>query len=205
MANQRVSLAQFEDFPLKERKHFTEARGNKSSLGPGMAISDESNEASLPHHLNRTRIAHDAADLYTAEDSFASTTQRQDAGASMYQTSYQAMQAGTGDNAARRTGKRCVQPTNTQRNTSGLANFVGGGPLPRPKDDPTLQLGTTKNSPHVPGYTGHIPKTNAPNTVAARDPNSKTLVIENFRPYAGYTDALDDDANGQKPPGAFPP
>lgn len=55
------------------------------------------------------------------------------------------------------------------------------------RDEGHLQLGTTKASTHVPGYCGHIPTNTNPNAaVAPRDPNAKTLVIENYKPYQGW-------------------
>lgn len=65
--------------------------------------------------------------------------------------SYMAQSSGETERK-RATGKK----TYNQQPAQGLSSFIGfGGPTrPTPSDDAALQLGTTKASNHIPGYTG---------------------------------------------------
>lgn len=55
-----------------------------------------------------------------------------------------------------------------------------------------MQLGTTRESPHVSGYTGHIPQSSTPqDSLTVRNPLEKTLIIDNYKPFGpGYTGRL---------------
>ncbi|GAX83693.1 hypothetical protein CEUSTIGMA_g11118.t1 [Chlamydomonas eustigma] len=188
--NERVSHAEFEEFPLKEKKHYSEAKAGKTSLGPGLHVSEDSRE--VPHHLTRSRIAHDTTDSYP--DSFTSLHDTYHAPSNTaFQTSYQAMTAGNAYGTPKRAGKKTFQPVAGPSQPS-LSSFMGGGTLAKLKEE-NLQLGTTKMSPHVPGYTGHIPSSTAPGASVSspaplRDPNAKNLIIENYKPMLGYTGRL---------------
>jgi hypothetical protein len=144
--NDRVSHAEFEEFPLKEKKHYIDTNAGKTSLGPGLLVSEDSRE--VPHHLTRSRIAHDTTDRYP--DSFTTLHDTYHApSSSAFQTSYQAMTAGNAHGPQKKAGKKIFQPA-TGPSQPRLSSFVCGGSLTNLKEE-SLQLGTTKMSPHVPG------------------------------------------------------
>ncbi|GIL65864.1 hypothetical protein Vafri_19513 [Volvox africanus] len=116
MGSNKVSMAQFEDFPPSNRRHIT---APQDQLGPGLAPRDEAKV--IPVSLARTRVAHDGAELQEGPDSFASSMGKETAGEdSSMMSSYQAMQAGVSLEQKKRTGKKIVQQQQT-----GPALFFG--------------------------------------------------------------------------------
>ncbi|GIL91150.1 hypothetical protein Vretimale_9529 [Volvox reticuliferus] len=177
MGSHKVSMAQFEDFPPSNRRHVA---APQDQLGPGLAPRDEAKV--IPVSLARTRLAHDGAELQEDPGSVSSMGKEGAGGASSMMSSYQAMQAGVSIEQKKRTGKKIVQPQQT-----GPTLFFGSG---GPRTDPAaaLELGTTKQSPHIPGYGGHIPKTATAGDAAPVRSMDKSLIVENYKPYgAGYT------------------
>ncbi|GIL65863.1 hypothetical protein Vafri_19513 [Volvox africanus] len=182
MGSNKVSMAQFEDFPPSNRRHIT---APQDQLGPGLAPRDEAKV--IPVSLARTRVAHDGAELQEGPDSFASSMGKETAGEdSSMMSSYQAMQAGVSLEQKKRTGKKIVQQQQT-----GPALFFGsasGAAGTRTNPAAALELGTTKQSPHIPGYGGHIPKTATTGDAAPVRSMDKSLIVENYKPYGiGYT------------------
>jgi len=54
-----------------------------------------------------------------------------------------------------------------------------------------FQVSTQSHIPFVSsGYTGHIPARVTPSSLTIRDPNAKSLIMENYTPYQGYTGRL---------------
>ncbi len=107
--------------------------------------------------------------------------------------SYQAQTAGEHFQQRRPTGKRMV-PGATGASTSagssvgGLFSTFGQARVSDLERDRSLQLGTTKASQHIPGFTGHIPHNDAQRAqqVAARDVDkSKPLITVNYNPIPG--------------------
>ncbi len=213
---QPVSHAEFEDFPLKERKHYATTQASNSSLGSGLVVQEDAGQAH--HHLARSRIAHDTAEQFP--DTFTTSRERQQQPQQQFQTTSRAMQAGESFETKRKSGKKCFP--HAAAGGQGLsATFVGGFGRTKEED---LQLGTTKTSTHLPGntmrqipcahtlkarmrrseaydalltpagsragYAGHIPKIGAAVGPTVRDPNAKNLIIENYTPYTGYTGRL---------------
>ncbi|EFJ44961.1 hypothetical protein VOLCADRAFT_106190 [Volvox carteri f. nagariensis] len=183
MGSNKVSMAQFEDFPPTNRRH---VGAPQDQLGPGLAPRDEAKV--IPVSLTRSRVAHDGAELQEDPDSFVSTAGKEAAAtSSAAMSSYQAMQAGLPLEQKKRMGKKIVQQQ--QPIAGGL--FFGsalGAAGPRAEPEAALGLGTTKASPHIPGYGGHIPKTATPADAAPVRTMDKSLIIENYKPYGpGYT------------------
>lgn len=159
-------MAQSQEFHLKERKHISNA-ASRSSLGPGFSFVDEDASAGLhgAPHINRTRSAHDTAGPIAAAEGPAAhaamqgTSMQGTSVQSSMQSTYQAMISGNDGQPMKRTGKKTFANPSSLGSTggSGGASFFGGGtpgwtqPL-RPRDE--SQLGTTKASGQVPGYTG---------------------------------------------------
>ncbi|PNW88686.1 hypothetical protein CHLRE_01g040400v5 [Chlamydomonas reinhardtii] len=180
------SRAEFQDFAPTSRKH---VGGPQAQLGPGLQPLEE---AKLPVNLARSRVVHDGADLIDDPDSFVATTTKQAvAAAGPMLSSYQAMQAGMPLEQKKRTGKKCVAPQEVPGAGRGGGLFFGSAPAPSStRVDPgiALELGTTKQSSHIPGYSGHIPKTSTTADPAPHRTHDKSLLVENFKPYgAGYT------------------
>lgn len=151
--DQRVSNAQFEDFPTRGGRKASSS-AHASSLGSGLMVTEDS--LPQPHHLNRQRIAHDLADMHP--DTFTSlhdTHMTAPCTSSAFQTTYQCMAAASEEQktTSRKTGKKIFQPAVTSgapRLPMGVASFVGGGTLADRRDE-GLQAGTTKTSAHMPG------------------------------------------------------
>jgi len=90
-------------------------------------------------------------------------------------------------------GKRIVHTQTASTGQNGLSTFLGYGMAPKRENEDiaALQLGTTKASSHIPGFTGHI-QTNAQ---AARAPVVEKnldkalplLTQGNYKPMPGYT------------------
>ncbi|KAG2444933.1 hypothetical protein HXX76_001669 [Chlamydomonas incerta] len=179
------SRAEFQDFAPTSRKH---VGGPQAQLGPGLQPLEE---VKLPVSLARSRVAHDGADLIDDPESFVATSTKQAvAAANPMMSTSQAMQAGMPLEAKKRTGKRCVAPQEVPGAARGGGLFFGSAPAAGPRMDPgtALELGTTKQSAHIPGYCGHIPKTATNADPAPQRTHDKSLVVENFKPYgAGYT------------------
>ncbi|GLC59577.1 hypothetical protein PLESTB_001502300 [Pleodorina starrii] len=193
MGPNKVSLAQFEDFPATHRRH---VNAPQDQLGPGLAPRDEAKV--IPVALARSRVAHDGAELLEDPDSFVSTAGKEAAAAGSgagsgaagpMMSSYQAMQAGLSLEQKKRTGKKILAPGSQGSQGPGGQGLFLGSSVARP--DPTgvaLELGTTKQSAHIPGYGGHIPKTATAADPAPTRSTDKTLIIENYKPYGpGYT------------------
>ncbi|KAG2448506.1 hypothetical protein HYH02_006397 [Chlamydomonas schloesseri] len=178
------SRAEFQDFAPIAKKH---VGGPQDQLGPGLQPLDE---AKLPVTLARSRVVHDGADLIDDPDSFVATATKQAvASAGPMMSSYQAMQAGMPLEPKKRTGKKCVAPQDVPgAGRGGL--FFGSASAASTRVDPgtVLEMGTTKQSAHIPGYCGHIPKTAATTDPAPQRTHDKSLVVENYKPYGtGYT------------------
>mmetsp|Transcript_2171 Transcript_2171/g.3269 ORF Transcript_2171/g.3269 Transcript_2171/m.3269 type:complete len:188 (-) Transcript_2171:483-1046(-) len=173
----------FVDFPLKQRRHYPQNRNQVSNLAVGMV--PEPVETFVPHHLQRSRIVHDGADLYTDPTSFASVSQNQIKD-ERWTSSYQASCLATGNSEKKKVGKKTFAQPAASNGISSLgsqASAIQG----RNMDLTPLQNGTTKNSPHIPGYTGHIPSNVTPKVIPPREVN-KTLIVENYNPHViGYT------------------
>ncbi|KXZ55199.1 hypothetical protein GPECTOR_3g343 [Gonium pectorale] len=187
-----ISGAQFEDFPQTHRRNVAPPVQNQ--LGPGLQPLDEARQ--LPVALARSRVAHDGAEMHEDPTCFVSTAGREAAAAGSLlpplMSSYQAMQAGLPLEQKKRTGRKMMAPP-SEAARQGPGSFfggAGGGGLGGVRNDSpaVLNLGTTRASPHVPGYCGHIPK-----TMTAADPIptrtiDKSLILENYKPYgSGYT------------------
>lgn len=103
--------------------------------------------------------------------------------------SYQAMASQDNGSNKRPQGKKVM---NTQGAT-GLSSFLGYGQAPRRQDLDigALQLGTTKASGHIPGFTGHIQSSNhaatAPVVEKNLDKSLPLLTQGNYKPMPGYT------------------
>ncbi|GFR39684.1 hypothetical protein Agub_g158 [Astrephomene gubernaculifera] len=178
MAAEKQSLAQFEDFPPSNRRHFDAAR--QGQLGPGLAPLDE---VKLPVAIARSRAAHDSAE---PQEPQGASVDAAAAGEPMM-SSYQAMQAGLTLEQKKWTGKRIITPPGSHPAPLGFgAATSAAGPKVEPPT--TLLLGTTKQSPHMPGYCGYIPKSASAADPAPTRSLDKSLIIENYKPYgSGYT------------------
>uniref|UniRef100_A0A7S3QN11 Uncharacterized protein n=1 Tax=Dunaliella tertiolecta TaxID=3047 RepID=A0A7S3QN11_DUNTE len=144
----------FNDFPVKTRRHYPNA--NKSSISLGMTPEQEADI--LPGHITRSRVAHDTADMYQDPENFTSITKRQETGPSHFTTTYMAQTQGLNE-GKRPTGKKQVHPP-AYTHSKGVGSIISAtaptAPRRTPNEVAALQLGTTKASQHVPGYTGHV-------------------------------------------------
>lgn len=184
MSNPITQDGTYEDYTTKQRKHYSGSRG---SLGAGLV--PEGDEKPLPHTLNRTRVVHDTAEQYEDQSNFMSTNNRPQAD-SPWMSSYQAQCQGADKTEGKRPGRKQLAPTGTKDLLYSAPRVNAPGLGPRPDDDPiALQLGTTKVTGHVPGYTGHIPKTNPEGNIGADSRTlGKDLLVENYRHNVpGYT------------------
>ena len=139
MATERVSLAQFEDFPATHRRHFQQTG---SLQGAGVPID----EAPLvPHSLHRSRVAHDAAEQY--EDPYnplSSTAKDRAAADGPWVSSYQAACLGE-TQQKRRSGKRIVHQESAMAQKGAF--FGGGGLVIRAEPISNLTVRSVKIGP----------------------------------------------------------
>ncbi|KAG2496085.1 hypothetical protein HYH03_005689 [Edaphochlamys debaryana] len=178
---QPKSMAQFEDFAPTNRRHFVP----QDQLGKDLAPIEDGR--TLPVTLARSRAAHDGAEMAEDPTSFVSTSGKEMAAAQngpMLSTT-QAMQQGVSLEPKKRTGKKILGPPGQQQQQLFLGGSAAGL---RSEPLSVLELGTTKQSPHVPGYTGHISRATKASDPAPQRSMDKSLVVENYKPYgAGYT------------------
>lgn len=169
-----------EEYTTRQRKHYSGSRG---SLGVGLVPDVE--EKPVPHSLTRQRIVHDTAEQYDTTNLNGSGQKPQ--GNSPWLSSYQAQCQGADANVAKRPGRKIVAPPVSQYapDRMGAARFTADAP----EDPVALQLGTTKVTGHVPGYTGFIPRTNVEDNAGTQTRGiSKDLLVENYRQnLPGYT------------------
>lgn len=190
---------QMEDFTLRERRHFSGgARGQTSSLGMGLVPSvdpPQSRKANLT-----APVTEDISSGHNTSGSTVSTSgilQQPDATgrcapSGQWQTSYQAMISNDSNAGKRPQGKKILS-NQTAPGQSSLSSFLGYGNAPRRQelDIEALQMGTTKASGHIPGFTGHIQSTSqaakAPVVERNLDKSLPLLTQGNYKPIPGYT------------------
>mmetsp|Transcript_40535 Transcript_40535/g.114814 ORF Transcript_40535/g.114814 Transcript_40535/m.114814 type:complete len:197 (-) Transcript_40535:228-818(-) len=175
-------------FPDAERRHFANSSGERPraagcTLGPGLVPSTAESDA-WGHHINRTHVAHQGnAALPSNGTTHPEPVTQADPG--RWQSSYQAQSTQQGylqDDVGRptqRRGRKALPPPG-QAPTPPLS-FGGFSGMGRVGEE-HIHDGTSKNSSHIPGYSGHIPvadKEKAYN-VSARNAHDKSLFMDNY-------------------------
>jgi len=203
-------------FPDPERRHFTPddaPRAARSTLGPGLMPAEPEPEP-WQHHISRSHAAHTnrnagavlpATGNVQVDGSSTFATSGGGSNASLgpdsrWQSSYQAQTLGQESNdgvgtvAKRRTGKKQLprpgEPARATPFATGTAPYMRA-PTVR-QDEGSIHDGTTRNSGHIPGYSGFVPTYDKQN--AMREPHrvthDKALFAENYasqmRQYNGF-------------------
>eukprot|EP00240_Pyramimonas_obovata_P014226 CAMPEP_0118921984 /NCGR_PEP_ID=MMETSP1169-20130426/1078_1 /TAXON_ID=36882 /ORGANISM="Pyramimonas obovata, Strain CCMP722" /LENGTH=206 /DNA_ID=CAMNT_0006862793 /DNA_START=164 /DNA_END=784 /DNA_ORIENTATION=- len=196
----------FEDFPGKEKRHYTDHPSKRNAIGLGMKLEGE--ERHEIDHINRKEVANEVtcpvlgsgagvvaapvgAPRGSTNEQWLSTYQRQCLAAKNHNSDDVGVIMST-----KRRGLKMVAPNYAQSSRSlplamqrdtGLLSPETAEALFGPSEHPANHVGSmNREVGHIPGYTGHIPRAGNV-TVTSRDVN-KDLIEANYRfNVSGYT------------------
>lgn len=188
----------FNEFPMLERRHYQDHPSMKNGIETGLTLVGE--EVSQFDRIKRegkmgksnvvlgTTVATNAP-LATQDPQFISTYQAQCRGIAPKDD------VGT---ISKPRGKKMVTPgfATTTRSGFGVGPFGPGDSLRAATsvEHPAVDVGSlTTATGHIPGYSGHVPRTGEHQAPTRSIMTDKTLLTQNFRGHmTGYT--------GRKPP-----